>query len=217
MLEIPILRKSSNSHAISLDFLARFCHDSNLVAGSGAGMSYEEIVAEFIRTRRRPLRDFLQGCKKQPDMASAITHAILPDGRKHSRQYRISFEMLDKAMRCLQRVKANLEKASDFDGLHATVEDTIGRTRGIGSLTVYDIALRIGAFLGKALTKVYLHGGTRVGAAMLDFKGKMLDPKKLDPAFARLSAAELEDCLCHYRDCLRNGGIPPDRPRKKVC
>jgi hypothetical protein len=37
------------------------------------------------------------------------------------------------------------------------------------------------------------------GAAVLGFKGKTLRPEKLPPAFSRLTAAEIEDCLCIYR------------------
>jgi hypothetical protein len=48
---------------------------------------------------------------------------------------------------------------------------------------VYDIAHRIGAFLRKAPALVYLHRGTKEGAAILGFKGKTIDPKLLPPAF----------------------------------
>ena len=72
---------------------------------------------------------------------------------------------------------------------------------------VYDIAQRIGAYLGKAPTLIYLHRGTKEGAAILGFHGETVDACKLPPAFSRLAPAEIEDCLCIYKDQLR--GAPP--------
>jgi hypothetical protein len=76
----------------------------------------------------------------------------------------------------------------------------------MGVLTVYDVAHRIAAFLGKPPHLVYLHAGTRVGAAALGIKGDVVDPDELPAAFAVLTAAEIEDCLCIYKDELRDGG-----------
>jgi hypothetical protein len=41
------------------------------------------------------------------------------------------------------------------------VKREIGSVHGIGKLMVYDIAHRIGAYLGKPPTLVYSHRGTR--------------------------------------------------------
>ncbi len=54
-----------------------------------------------------------------------------------------------------------LRKCGAFAELHGLVEREIGSMRGIGALTVYDVAHRIGAFLGKPPGLVYLHAGTR--------------------------------------------------------
>jgi hypothetical protein len=45
-----------------------------------------------------------------------------------------------------------------------------------------------------------LHRGTRIGAAALGFRGRTVDPVMLPAAFSRLTAAEMEDCLCIYKD-----------------
>jgi hypothetical protein len=71
---------------------------------------------------------------------------------------------------------------------------------GIGELAVYDIAHRIAAFRGKEPSLVYLHRGTCVGARHLGFTGKTLDPRLLPSSFSCLTAAEIEDCLCIYKD-----------------
>jgi hypothetical protein len=61
---------------------------------------------------------------------------------------------------------------------------------------MYDLAHRIGMHLGKLSELVYLHSGTKKGAAVLGFDGKVLDPRLLLSPFSRLTPAEIEDCLC---------------------
>jgi hypothetical protein len=65
---------------------------------------------------------------------------------------------------------------------------------------VYDIAHRIGAYFGKLPENVYLHAGTRIGARAFNIKGDSIDPKTLPKPFLWLSPAEIEDCLCIYRE-----------------
>ena len=65
---------------------------------------------------------------------------------------------------------------------------------------MYDIAHRIGAYFGKLPENVYLHAGTRIGARAFNIKGDSIDPKTLPKPFLWLSPAEIEDCLCIYRE-----------------
>lgn len=71
----------------------------------------------------------------------------------------------------------------------------------MGGLIVYDIAHRIGAFLGLAPECAYRQRGTRVGVRALGLgpDGKELDLDELPREFRRPSAAEIEDCLCLYK------------------
>jgi hypothetical protein len=94
---------------------------------------------------------------------------------------------------------------TDFAALHRLVNEEIGSIKGIGRLTVYDIAHRIGAFFGKAPECVYLHAGVRVGARALGIGGDSFDPKMLPNPFARLAPSEIEDCLCIYKGELLSG------------
>jgi hypothetical protein len=77
---------------------------------------------------------------------------------------------------------------------------------GIGELTIYDTAHRIGAYLRLAPENVYLHAGTRQGAKALGFKGSWASiPRREFPkALSRLRANEIEDCLCIYKNNLRS-------------
>jgi hypothetical protein len=105
----------------------------------------------------------------------------------------------------LQGIGRKLAKAQDFGALHRMIDEEIGGMRGIGALTVYDIAHRIGAHFGKMPELVYLHAGTRVGARVFNINGDSFDPKVLPKPFARLAPYEIEDCLCIYKGELRGG------------
>jgi hypothetical protein len=111
--------------------------------------------------------------------------------------------LLATAARELRR--ARLERATSFDDLHERVGAAIGSLQGIGELTVYDTALRIGAKLGHLPKAVYLHAGTRAGARALglDWKAEVL-PIRAFPAELRVLAPhEIEDCLCIFKDRLK--------------
>jgi hypothetical protein len=85
-----------------------------------------------------------------------------------------------------------LAKTADFAALHALVEGEIGEITGIGALTVYDIAHRIGAHFGKAPRPAYLHAGIRKGARVFNISGDSFDPRILPKAFSRLAPYEIE-------------------------
>jgi hypothetical protein len=87
--------------------------------------------------------------------------------------------------------------------LHLLIERQIGPIRGIGDLTVYDITHRIGAYIRRQPDVVYLHASTRKGARALHLSGKAIELSEFPTEFRRLSAAEIEDCLCIYKDALR--------------
>ena len=170
-------------------------------------MTSDQIVSTYIRDCRPRVRAEMHFFEKQPSLTAAISNAVRPGGRKHDHQFRIPSALLDEVERRLHAAAGSLAQAPDFTAVHELVESKISLLHGIGDLTVYDVAHRVGAFLGKAPTLVYLHRGTKKGAANLGFRGKTLDPKVLPPAFSRLAAAEIEDCLCIYGDLLRSGDI----------
>jgi hypothetical protein len=101
--------------------------------------------------------------------------------------------------------RCDFKACSSFHELLQMVDDAIRSIRGIGELAVYDTAHRIGAYLRLEPPKVYLHAGTRIGARALGLgKGtNKLEIDELPAAFHRLTAGEIEDCLCIYKDDLK--------------
>lgn len=166
-------------------------------------MTLDEIVSDYIREYREGARAEMDTFRNEKSRTSAIRRAALcesPDGKRHPHQYRIPRRLLRLAEGRLQTAARRLTNAADFEVLHMIVGTEIGAIHGIGRLMVYDVAQRIGAFFGKYPRRIYLHRGTKQGAAVLGFRGETLDPALLPPAFSRLSAAEIEDCLCIYKD-----------------
>lgn len=167
--------------------------------------TYEDVVAAFIRDRRPLKRRHLEFYRGQPTFEDAVRVAALsirgPDQKRHSHQCRIPGAALNEAWRALRT--APLREAKDFDALHDLVVSTTRGIPKIGALACYDIAERIGVQLGLQPDKlVYLHAGARDGARALGIHGDIVDKRGFPATFRRLSAAELEDCLCVYKDDL---------------
>ena len=115
-------------------------------------MTFDEIVASYIREYRDAARMEMDTFRREKNRASAIRRAAaceFPDGKRHPHQYLIPRKLLELAEGRLQAVGKRLAAAKDFDALHEVVEREIGSVHGIGKLMVYDIAHRIGAYLGK--------------------------------------------------------------------
>jgi hypothetical protein len=148
--------------------------------------SLEAIVNAYILLIRSEARRELNlfGRTKQPSLREAIRAAALSqvDGKRHSHQRRIPGDALGAAAAGLE--KTALSTASRFEELHDRVETAIGTIRKIGPLAIYDIAQRIGSYLGLAPRLVYLHAGTKDGARALNLQGKVVESNELPRAFA---------------------------------
>ena len=109
-------------------------------------------------------------------------------------------ELEESRRRLLQAIE-RLRCASSFDELLSLVESCIGDVKGIGELTIYDTALRIGAKLHLEPDRVYLHRGTREGARRLGVGSseRSIPIDRLPPSLRQLKARETEDVLCIYK------------------
>lgn len=171
-------------------------------------MTLDDIVSDYIRDYRDDARKEMRFFEIQRGRSAAIRKAALcelPSGKRHPHQHRIPGALLEQVEARLQGIGHKLARAADFAALHRAVDNEIGQIKGIGALTVYDIAHRIGAHFKKSPERVYLHAGTRTGARVFNISGDSFDPKILPKAFLRLAPSEIEDCLCIYKDELRRG------------
>ncbi len=183
-------------------------------------MTLDEIVNDYIREYRDHARKEMRFFEIQRSPSEAIRKAALcemPSGKRHPHQRRIPRALLEQVEALLQGIGRKLARATSFDDLHQAVEDEVGSLKGIGALTVYDIAQRIGSHFRKAPERVYLHAGTRTGAQTFGISGDSFDPKVLPKPLSRLAPSEIEDCLCIYKDELRNGLHSRTSRRKPGC
>jgi hypothetical protein len=169
-------------------------------------MNIAAIVRDYRARHRERARREVRYYMIQHSLEDAIREAALarlPSGKRHPHQRRIPLRILQAAERRLQAIAGQLQAAKSFAGLHRLIECKIRSIRGIGDLAVYDIAHRIGAYLRREPEAVYLHAGTREGARALNLYGKTIEVSDLPAGLQKMSPAEIEDCLCIYKDALR--------------
>lgn len=179
------------------------CGDATVV--DAAHPRLESVVRAYISRCRANSDEELGSFRAEPRLADAVVRAgraTTPAGKRYHHQRRLPAELLEEAAKELNR--AGLGAATSFDDLHARVTTAIGALHGIGELTVYDTALRIGAKLGLLPKRVYLHSGTRVGARALglNWRATTIEMRDLPRELRALRAHEVEDCLCIFKDKL---------------
>ncbi len=179
---------------------------------------WKEVVETYAAWGRRGANVELEHFRRQPTLEDAISEAALARfrGKKLDHQRRVPVAVLERSRRVLLANAKRLAEANSFDELFAEVEERIAPIHGIGELTVYDTALRIGAYLGHSPAKVYLHAGTREGAKRLglDVRGKTLDVATLPGALRRLAPHETEDVLCIFKNVFAQG---PSKSSRRGC
>ena len=124
---------------------------------------------------------------------------VLPGGKRHGHQRRIIQPALNESARRLLGVQDKIKMCRDFEDLRGFVDSTIRDIWGIGTLTIYDISLRVGAKLGLYPQAVYLHRGVISGAKALglNYRQKLVPIKDIpEPISSNLEPYEIEDFLC---------------------
>lgn len=168
--------------------------------------TFERVVHDYVKEYQLYASREMKWYASQPNLERATEVAALsklPSGKRHPHQRRIPLAVLEEVRDRLQAL--NLRGCRTFHELFETVRDEIIGIHRAGELLVYDVAHRIGAYLGLKPERIYLHAGTRKGASALGLgRGvEYLNPLDLPVPFQRLSPAEVEDCLCIYKDDLQ--------------
>lgn len=169
--------------------------------------SFGDVITAYIRDYRDDKRERLGFYRNLPSRQAVL--GIVgswkdKDGHCPSHQRRVPREAKAKAGRLIR--SARLNGVRSFEALEVKVGSLIGRVRGIGPTTVYDVSLAIGAKFGLEPELIYLHAGTLDGARAigLSVRGLRVLPMDAFPsAFRRLRPYEVEDCLCIYKHELR--------------
>ena len=185
--------------------------------------SLEALVRDFKWRFPRERRDTVWTvCLRSGTLPTAIraaTDSIKADGKMHNHQVKVRKSARDELAAILIARRREVKRTENFHELWTLVQDS--RPWGIGPLTVYDVATRIGAYLGLHPQNLYLHTGARAGlralceAAGLDaglLAEEWLPPNVLPrPIRTMLTMDETEDFLCTYRTMFATACVPRER------
>jgi hypothetical protein len=164
----------------------------------------------FIEGDAKRHRDeVVEFCRDASDLPDAIWKACRsrrPNGKMHNHQSKVKEEDRMKFAAAILRFFAKLRwEPTDFDELYDGLVEV--RPKGIGPVTTYDVATRIGAHLGIEPESLYLHAGVMAGWKALELPvrkewgGRV--PREAWPEDLRvLPADQVEDLLCCYRALL---------------
>lgn len=97
-------------------------------------------------------------------------------------------------------------RCRSFEEVLETVRRLTDDIWGYKEMAEYDTAMAIGAHLGLLPERVYLHRGTRQGAANMGLyvrRREYLEVSKLPEELATLEPYQIEDFFCFFEDVLR--------------
>lgn len=151
-------------------------------------------------------------CEDAPRFAIAVRRAVEArdaNGKHHNHQSKVDITARRKLGAKLVAKKKMVEKIASirhhdrFDLLHDLIDEI--KPFGIGPVTVYDVAVRVGAYLGIDPQSVYMHAGVRLGYEALFGAGsskgiERVPLSRFPEPFCYMEADDIEDILCTYRE-----------------
>jgi len=185
--------------------------------------TWAELIADFrehLGPEAAREHGYMQWMRDSASLTVAIdraARATYPNGKRHNHQSRV--RVLEEWRLRLRARQRWFDRCDTFDQLHDLCH--MLRIPGIGPVTVYDTAQRIGEYLGVQPTRVYLHAGVKLGADALGLETKgreHLEMQELPRPLQSLTANEVEDFLCVYHEVLprfRKERHVPTRPSER--
>jgi len=130
--------------------------------------SLESLVLDFLWRESTLRRDTIPSlCREAPSLEDAIwlaTDSIGRTGKMYSHQVKVRKSSRDALAEIMIR-KMRPRRLSSFHELFLFTR--ANAPWGIGELTIYDVALRVGAYLNLEPKRLYLHTGVREGITSL--------------------------------------------------
>ncbi|HHB1654679.1 TPA: hypothetical protein ACOQ0H_003864 [Bacillus cereus] len=145
-----------------------------------------------------------------------IAWSITSNGKTHPHQYRIKRTVKEHVEKYLLNNYDKIQQIKDFD----TLMKLFRGITGVGPLTSYDMATRLGFCFGITPKKIYLHRGTYIGAKNLlgnKVTGRsFLKLKDLPKELHHLTPLQIEDFLCIYKEAFLNINKLPKPCSKEI-
>jgi len=139
---------------------------------------------------------------KELNWDKAISRAWLSrlsNGKTHGHQCRVA-KKLPEGLETALADEMQPEDLKDFEVLYDWVKSVVGRVKGLGATTAYDVARRLGAWLKLEPIVVYLHAGTAAGARKFGVEGELAPLNAFPKEIQDLGATHAENFLCIYKD-----------------
>jgi hypothetical protein len=181
---------------------------------------------------RKKTDQVIEFCRDAPKFATAVRRAVEArdaNGKHHNHQSKVDITARRKFGASIVSQKKHIKAIplsvefdwlTHFDVLHDTIDSL--KPYGIGPVTVYDVAVRLGAFMGIEPKQVYMHAGVRQGLKALEdalhrrWQDPMVESPTMDligahklprvpmylfpKPFRDMRADDVEDILCTYRE-----------------
>lgn len=135
--------------------------------------------------------------------SSAIERAWLArfeNGKMYGHQRRVAHK-LRKGLEISLSDNLQPDDLDDFESIYCCIKSVTDRVKGLGVTTAYDVARRLGAWLNRQPTMVYLHAGAAEGAKKLGIEGETVSLNDFPQEVQRLGATHTENFLCIYKNC----------------
>jgi hypothetical protein len=134
----------------------------------------------------------------------------MADGTMHPHQRTASSRSLDELTTRLLEAETDIAGCTSFDELHSLVRRRTRSVRGIGELTVYDVALRTGMWPGLSLEPALVYLPFRASSSLralgVEQTRGTAEMSAFPPEFAPLHPREVTDLLCAFRGVLPKQG-----------
>ncbi|MEO1672094.1 MAG: hypothetical protein AAFR77_15145 [Cyanobacteria bacterium J06631_2] len=124
------------------------------------------------------------------------------NGKMHDHQHRVGKQKLDEGLKICLSHNRQPDSFNNFHDIYYWIESITKSTYRLGYVTAYDVARRLGAWLGMQPKMVYLHGGAAKGAKQLGIKGEIVSLNDFPQEIRELGATHAENFLCIYKDFL---------------
>lgn len=160
------------------------------------------LIRSFKIKNKKSLDKELNYYMQLSTVEEVIENAVLArnsNGKRHAHQRRLKQTVLENVKGNVIKRKQDILDCKSFKDLFSIISEC--SEKGFGELAIYDTSLRIGTWLGKFPTVVYLHRGTRIGAKRLGIpiSDKTLCMTELPNPLRDLEPYEIEDFLCVYK------------------
>lgn len=129
--------------------------------------------------------------------------SITRQGKMHPHQRRIGRQKLFEGLSITFKNCQRADQFENFDQIYEWIRSISLEINGIGPLTTYDVATRLGMWLGFKPEFVYLHAGAKEGAKALGIKGEKVKPSEFPASIQTLEVDHIESFLCVYKDKLK--------------